>query len=567
MPSFSLVIEYLTGYAVATDPSNRERAEWPPHPARVFMALAAAHFESHGSPEEKRAEREALDWLAKLPPPVLTIPEHSPREVLTVYVPVNDMKVPEQSIIDGWNPSKASDVKRIKDAMTILPAWRTNKQPRTFPRVHIGSEPIRFTWSHGTDDEGVCHELGDAELSRHLEPLESICRNVTRIGHSSSLVWARLERDTGTSLAKPTHVPHEDTLDGGMRIVQAGAMRRLEEAFNKSAIDEFTVLKEQIDVAKGKAKKKLESTLAERFPRGQPTSQRPVFSISHGYRRVEPPQAGVPHTLFDPRFIVLREADDAGQTFGLESTAAITHALRGLLMSGSRVQPPPSWLSGHEPDGSRLVSGDHLAVIPLAYVGRPWIEAEAHADGHLMGVGIVPPRSISLRKRAAVLAPILFDERTNEPRPLELRMGRAGVWKVARETGMSPRRTLREETYTDPSLFWASVTPVLLDRMPKADRVKDPSGWREEVALIVSQSCKAIGLPEPIAVHTEKTPFFLGSLRAMPGQGGFPQLRKDKHQVHVVVEFDRPVQGPVLIGAGRFRGYGLMRPWASKEGA
>jgi CRISPR-associated protein Csb2 len=531
MPSFSLVIEYLTGYAVATDPSNRERAEWPPHPARVFMALAAAHFESHGSPEEKRAEREALDWLATLPPPDVTIPEHSPRQVLTVYVPVNDQPGSEALL-------------------------RRSRQPRVFPRVHIGSEPMRQTWHVPENPPG-----------NHLDALESICRNVTRIGHSSSLVWARLERDTGTSLAKPTHVPHEDTLDGGMRIVHAGAMRRLEEAFNKSAIDEFTALEEQIDVAKGKAKKQLQSRSAERFPRGRPTSQRPVFSISRGYRRVEPPQADVPHTLFDPNFIVLREADDAGQTFGLESTAAITHALRGLLMSGSRVQPPPSWLSGHEPDGSRLVSGDHLAVIPLAYVGRPWIEVEAHADGHLMGVGIVPPRSISLRERAAVLAPILFDERTNKPRPLELRMGRAGTWRVERETGMSPRRTLREETYTVRSRSWASVTPVLLDRMPKADRVKHPSAWREEVALIVSQSCKAIGLPEPIAVHTEKTPFFLGSLRAMPGQGGFPQLRKDKHQVHVVVEFDRPVQGPVLIGAGRFRGYGLMRPWASKEGA
>ena len=40
----ALGIRCLTGYAVATDVSNREQAEWPPHPARVFMALAAAYF-------------------------------------------------------------------------------------------------------------------------------------------------------------------------------------------------------------------------------------------------------------------------------------------------------------------------------------------------------------------------------------------------------------------------------------------------------------------------------------------------------------------------------------------
>ncbi len=542
MPSFSLIIEYLTGYAVATDPANRERAEWPPHPARIFMALAAAHFESGGSPEEKQAEREALDWLAGLDPPDMGIPAETRREVLTVYVPVNDQ------------PGG--------DALL-----RRSRQPRVFPRVHVGDEPLRLTWNHWTDDKGSRHELSETELSQHFEPLESICRHVTRIGHSSSLVWARMERDPPASAAEPTHVPDEHSLDIGMRIVRPGAMRRLEDAFNKSSIDEFTALEEQIGVTKGKAKKTLQGTSAERFPQGRPTSQRPVFSISHGYKRVVHPQADLPHTLFDPNLIVLREADDEGQTFGLESTAALTQALRGLLMSESSDQPPPSWVSGHEPDGRKLESGHHLALIPLAYVGRPWIKAEQHADGHLMGIGIVLPRSVSPRDRAKLLAPILFDSETNQPRSLTLRMGRAGVWNVVRETDPLPKLMLRTETYTAPSVSWASVTPVLLDRMPKTERTKDPIAWREEVARIVKESCRNIGLPEPFAVRIEKTPFFRGSLRAMPGQGGFPQLRKDKHQVHVVIEFDRPVQGPLLVGAGRYRGYGLMRPWQNQEGA
>ncbi|MGE3110135.1 MAG: type I-U CRISPR-associated protein Csb2 [Phycisphaerales bacterium] len=546
MPSFSLVIEYLTGYAIATDPANRERAEWPPHPARVFMALAAAHFESGGSREEKRAEREALDWLAGLDPPALGIPSETRREVLTVYVPVNDQPGGEALL-------------------------RRSRQPRLFPRVHVGDEPLRLTWSHRTDVKGGHHELSDAELSQYLEPLGSICRNVTRIGHSSSLVWARLERD---SAAEPTHVPDNDAIDGGMRIVRAGAMRRLEEAFNQSAIDEFTALEEEIGVAKGKAKKELQGKSAERFPRGRPISQRPVFSISQGYRRVQPPQTDVPHTLFDPDFIVLREAGNGAHAYGLESAAAITLALRGLLMRESKDQPPPSWVSGHEPDGRKLESGHHLALIPLAFVGRPWIDAERHADGHLMGLGIVLPRSVSPRNRAKLLAPMLFDEGTSKPKTRDLTMGRAGTWKIVRDTDSSPKRMLQTETYNGPSSAWASVTPVLLDRMPKTERVNDPIAWREEVARIVATSCdhlfshlEANKRPMVLSVRTEKTPFFRGSLRAMPGQSGFPQLRKDKHQVHVAIEFDRPVQGPMLLGAGRFRGYGLMRPWKNEEGA
>lgn len=541
MSSFSLVIEYLTGYAVATDPANRERAEWPPHPARVFMALAAAHFETEPGNLE---QRKALDWLATLEPPDLRIPEHTLRDVLTAYVPVNDMEVPKRKTIDGWHPTALDDRNAVKDAMVILPAYRTNKQPRTFPRVHVGSEPVILTW-HASEDPPAAH----------LDALESICGNVARIGHSSSLVWVRLER--GAS-ALPTLVPDQHSLERRLRTVHPGALHRLEEAFNKAAIDEFADLETQIANSKGKAKKSLQEKLNGRFPGGKPKSQRPVFSISRGYRPIEAPRPAAVESPFDANFIVLRESDDSTESFGLESTAQIMRALRNVLMSRSPVQPVPSWVGGHEPNGEKLTSQNHMALIPLAFVGREY------ADGHLMGVGILLPRDVPLRRRAEVLAPILFNEQ-NQPRTLELTMGQAGVWKLVRETDLSPKHTLQTRTYTGPSASWATVTPILLDRMPKADRSNEPIEWREEVAGIVVQSCSNLGLPEPISVRIEKTPFFIGSLRAMPGQGGFPQLRRGKYQVHVQIDFDAPVQGPLLLGAGRFLGYGLMRPWANSE--
>lgn len=519
MPCFTLAIEYLTGYAIATDPANREKPEWPPHPARVFMALAAAHFETEGPPDRKQSERAALEWLAFLDPPQLWAPEHTSRSVVTVYVPVNDQ------------PDSRALVKR-------------SKQPRTFPRVHVGNEPLRLTW-HYSDDSA----------DNHFDGLESVCRNVTRIGHSSSLVWVRLERD---SSCKPTHVPNPHGLGARMRITQAGALNRLEETFNRSAVDDYADLQEKVTSAKGKEKKQLQAKIAERYPHGQPTSQRPVFPISTGYQPVAQATADKAHSTFDPDFIVLRESEHATQSFGLESTAMITDCLRKLIMSKSGMQPVPPWVGGHEPNGELLKSQSHMALIPLSFVGADY------ADGHLMGVGIVLPRDLPFRERASVLSGILFDEQ-NQPRTLELKLGRAGVWQLVRDTDLSQKLTLRTQTYTNSSRSWASVTPVLLDRMPKVDRAKDPTGWREEVGQIVSRSCAHCGLPEPVRVRAEKTPFFRGSLRAMPGQGGFPQLRKGKFQVHIQVDFDRPVQGPILLGAGRFRGYGLMRPWKSGE--
>ena len=62
MKGLTIGWEYLTGYAVATDPGDRQRVEWPPHPARVFMALAAAWFETGEDADEK----EALEWLERI---------------------------------------------------------------------------------------------------------------------------------------------------------------------------------------------------------------------------------------------------------------------------------------------------------------------------------------------------------------------------------------------------------------------------------------------------------------------------------------------------------------------
>jgi len=104
-----------------------------------------------------------------------------------------------------------------------------------------------------------------------------------------------------------------------------------------------------------------------------------------------------------------------------------------------------------------------------------------------------------------------------------------------------------------------------LDRFPKTDREKDRAGWHEEVCEIVAKSCENIGLPEPIEIDIDKTSWHLGAPRARPGGGGFPLIpdrsgSPSRYQVHVWLRFERPVIGPVLIGAGRYRGYGLCKP-------
>ena len=255
--------------------------------------------------------------------------------------------------------------------------------------------------------------------------------------------------------------------------------------------------------------------------------------------------------------VVLRGRDDARRVFGLESSDMITAALRGAILASFDKDPIPSWISGHEPNGEKLQSEPHLVLAPLGFVGNKF------SDGRLLGVALIVPRSVSLAERGRVFSRFLYDQHSGEDKTVTLKLGKLGTWDLVRDSAVSTKLTLRSQTYTEESFSWASVTPIVLDRMPKSDRIKDPAIWRTEVGEIISTACENIGLPAPENIRIEKTPFFLGSLRAMPGQGGFPQLRKDKYQVHATVTFDRLITGPVLLGAGRYRGYGLMRPWRS----
>jgi CRISPR-associated protein Csb2 len=542
MPSFSLVIEYLTGYAVATDAGSREQPEWPPHPARVFMAMAAAHFESDASENEKRDQRQALEWLAQLSPPDLVVPNHAVREVLAVYVPVNDQ-----------NGSEAL-VKR-------------SRQPRTFPRVHVGDHPVR-----------LIYRVDPAQFPQHIAALENLCRHVTRIGHSSSLVWMRIER---SPTVQPTHQADDSGTGTRFRTPFKSMMQELDHLFgderreihrlaHAQLLQEISQIKSEIQKLKrkGDSFESLEQekkALDARAKLEPPGPIRPSLSHTTSYIEVDSlPKKHLAPSQFDQHLIILTThesaADETSIGFGLESTSKIVASLRKKIHDLFPDRIAPSVISGHEKDGSKLQGQPHMAIVPLAFVGRHWIDAERFADGHVLGLGILIPKS-KRAECARALSGVLFNADGYTPARVDLDVHGIGRWRLNLQTTAPTRRTLDSKTYAQPSTSWASVTPLLLDRMPKSDRVKNPVGWREEVADIISHSCTNVGLPSPVCVRVEKTPFFVGSLRAMPGQGGFPRLRNDRFQVHVQLDFDQPVQGPLVLGAGRFQGYGLMRPW------
>ena len=293
--------------------------------------------------------------------------------------------------------------------------------------------------------------------------------------------------------------------------------------------------------------KNLTARLTDRFPGGQPpTPLRPVPGKWKGYGRPrKPPPPSVPRSVFDPRIVVL---GIQGRRVALPATLKLIAALRGLLMHKCPEQPPPEWFSGHRPDGSPSAE-PHLALTPLPFVGSQ------HADGRIMGLAVVLPAGLDAQDAGRCLEPIFRDAESRLPCENRLFSGEWIECTVEFETRERPPTNLSTSTWTAPSRVWASVTPVVLNR-----HYKSKDKW-DQAADSVKDACEHIGLPRPreVLVHP------VSRVEGVPHAREFPQLTRKRDggrqsHTHVVVIFDEPVRGPLLLGAGRFRGYGLCRP-------
>jgi CRISPR-associated protein Csb2 len=514
-----LGIHYLTGCAVATDRTLGGRPEFPPHFGRVFMALAATYFETRGNDDE----RAALEWLEAAGAPSIKTGNWHPRSDVKTYVPVNDEKL-------------------------ALPLSRT-RQSRTFPTMRLDDPFVYLQWT--------------SAIPGHLQgALERLCNKVTRIGHSSSLVqmWVAEEAaSAGVELQ-----PSNGFSNLRMRVAEPGTLAYLERAFNEKALKEYGQLGESMEAATGRQKQEIKKQIAQRFPEGPPMPARPVLPRWQGYAKVSEPseENAIPHGPFNPDIIVLTRSDDAEQRiFGLEATLQLTSALRDAAMKAVG-QNVPEWLSGHQPDGKPSLK-PHAAFFPLPFVGAQY------ADGHILGLAMAIPCKIespgktkdeALRR---VLGPLLFRD-NGEEKTIRLWRNKGAnqiwEWQLRRETRTNPPGALRAGTWIGPAAEWASVTPVVLHHYPKRGREND-------VERILMEAFKSARLPCPTELHVQPVSVFAGAghVKSMPEftEGGEKLCR---YQVHIRARFPSPLQGPVLVGRGRFRGYGLLRPLEAQHG-
>lgn len=557
----TLQIELLTGRYVATAYNNRRAPEWPPHPARLFSALVATW--AGGDPPDD-GERTALKWLERAGAPRVHASGCSRRDVMTYYVPVNDTTVlPDLSkarerLLESeaaveqelaaireaqWaglsttalqktlkraekKLEKQREKYRERTAAAVAPGRRTDaaieaaekllpgrrgRQPRQFPSVTPDDPVVELTWQATPP----C-EIRDA--------LAALASRVVRLGHSSSLVRCSVVEEPDRS---PTWTPDDDGQDL-LRVPLPGQLERLEEAY----------------AIHGEAEPRVLPCRFERYHHGT----------------LQTVAVPVPRPVLGDDWVVFRRA--GGPTYAVTRSVDIAEAVRGALLKYADDFPPEE-LSGHRDDGSPVQS-PHVAVVPLPFVGH------AHSDGRVLGVAVVFPQDIAPLARQAVLRAIGRWEEANrledeESPTVPVQLGEAGLLELERVAWGDPGLSgLRPLTWCRASTVWLSATPIALDRNPGNLRASDPAkaaAAHQEAERVIARACENIGLPEPLTVTVLPSVTMPGVAKAHqhppfpPGNGGFRRVK-----VHARVEFADAVRGPVILGAGRYYGLGLMRP-------
>jgi len=554
-----IVVSFLTGRYVATSHNDRRKSEWPPHPARLFSALVSTWVEDGC----ESTELAALKWIESQNPPAIAASRYVHRSTVTHFVPVNDTTIfglkLYKKIADkvyGLQDKLRNEVdivhsKKIQDELSkarnvtkylnrtgntnpstakeMLPDWR-EKQGRFYPSITLDDPHVTYLWDSCPPDEIA-------------KVLDGLLARIVRLGHSSSMVSCRITSD----LPKVNYLPGGN--DMSMRGVSSG---------------QIAALKQRYTIHQGIRPHAL-----------------PFTNIQYGFRDTTPTKNIILRPNTDGSWIVF---EFMAHSRFLPSTQAVrlAGAMRAAIFHYIE-DPIPEEISGHKQNG-KPTDKPHLAFIPLPYVGFK------HANGRLLGIAISVPKSLSDTVRLVLFRAIgawesksyktsKYGQETNMQKEtyetskvLRLTIGSLNALTMKRQRKPTPTLTLRQNVWKRPSRWWVTATPIALPKHPgrlSSGTIEARSkAWAEAESSII-ETCTHAGLPKPTSVNIALSPFITGARPAYHfptfNQNG-PYNRPIRRQlVHASLVFEQPVSGPLILGAGRFLGLGLMRPMQIAE--
>lgn len=477
-----------------------------PSPARLFQALIAGRGLSGPLPVETI---EALEWLEQQAPPVLATPFMHRGQSVTTFVPNNDLD------------AKKGDHRRIGEI-------RTKKT--IHPLVFDGEVPFLYCWELSGDEVALAQG----------QQISGLADGLYQLGRAVDAAWAWAEVLTSDALEEKLNSHRGPVLRpspgrGSVECPTSGSVASL--------------LRRHGDMSKRYA-------LTTEGP-GQTFRRR----SKPKWRMVS--YAGAQTCV---SFDLVDRSNSAIANWTTTSVLPLVKQVRDAAVS-RLVQAMPTHereikqcLIGRTRDGEN--SGpvtSRVRLVPLPSIGHQ------HADRQIRRIAIVVPGDCTLRTDDITWA---FSGLPIQSSPKAVDLVRSQPHRQLEYYGFS----------TKPSSSWQTVTPIVLGGgrrrriEPNPDKRSDDERKgaatrrfeEDRAAYVLRQSLRQAGVSAKLVSYRLQREPFTGSGSRV--EDFVLDNRFDKHSLwHASLTFDRPIQGPLMVGDGRFMGLGLLQPKVTYE--
>lgn len=478
--------------------------EWPPSPLRLFQSLLSASANRwRNSPYLDNAIH-ALRWLEKIQPSV-----RAPNIALDhfgyrMYVPNNSGDLMTAAWARG-------------DVETSMAGFRVEKDVRP---INLSSDAVHYLYPL---PDGLCP---------HFETLQAAARSVTHLGWGIDIVAGNAELLTQNQVANLAGEPWVPSSE------QSGTPLR-------------TPIPGTLDNLLAKHQKFLGRLSHGMF---NPVTPLSAFRTVHYRRASDPsPRPYLAFSILKPDASSFRSFDTMRRTREVAGMVrcATANSARNMGWTVDRIN---SFIHGHgSAKSGQSTNDDRLMFLPLPSI---------------------TPLKVDNIRRVLVAGPVGFSTREIQNCLHGAELFQEGATDPTAMLSLIPKSDKVVENYCRSASTWSTVTPVLL---PGYD---DPGHLRRKLKNTTDSSSQKQLLEKlhSRVFHLLKKSFL---------QAGFSQELVDQIQLdwrsvgfrpgvdlvskyvrpenlnkfpayHVQAQFPTPVQGPLAIGAGRYRGFGLF---------
>lgn len=481
--------------------------DWPPSPARLFQALTAGA----GLQGPLQTEQvDALEWLETMPPPIMAAPTIRKGQPVGNFVPNNDLDAV------GGDPRRIGSIRAKKEIRPLL---------------FDAEQPLLYAWM-----------LRDESSQENFTTvIRQLTEKIYQLGRGVDLAWAWAEFISETELTNRLDdyvgTVHRPSLAGAGKSVScpiSGSFASLEKRYHAN-VSRFEVVK--IDRAVSQNFRRLPKPKFQSVAYDSPPTQR-IFDL---------------RSVIDP---------EQFQAWNLERASLLIQSIRDAVFKklvtafSAKTAQIEHWLIGRNANGSNGGKADErIRLIPLASIGH------AHADHGIRRVFIEAPAN----------CPIRADDLFWAFNGVELGEGTDLSRLSASEDGSFFRHYGVGHAATD----WQTITPAALPdsakrrriepsrRLAEAKGASERAREQQQARAAVLTALRHAGLNlDVLDAVVQREPFQSHGARAEVFAQG---TRFAKERLwHVAIKFTEPIQGPLVLGDGRFLGLGVFAPYLLK---